>query len=76
MLGSLDESHIIRTIEYWDIERQRRPTFEHRAVIVAERITSRFFNVLVSARRGPARVLPASAHRRGSSMAHRQSPIS
>jgi len=24
-LGALDESHIIRTIEYWDIERQRRP---------------------------------------------------
>ncbi|NPV24438.1 hypothetical protein [Bradyrhizobium aeschynomenes] len=46
MLGTLDESHIIRTIEYWDIERQRRPTAEHRAVIVAEKITSRFFNVL------------------------------
>jgi len=46
MLGGLDESHIIRTIEYWDIERQRRPQFEHYAVIVAERITSRFFNVL------------------------------
>jgi hypothetical protein len=46
MLGALDESHIIRTIEYWDIERQRRPTSEHRAVIVAENITSRFFNVL------------------------------
>jgi hypothetical protein len=46
MLGALDESHIIRTIEYWDIERQRRPQSEHRAVIVAERITSRFFNVL------------------------------
>jgi hypothetical protein len=46
MLGALDESHIIRTIEYWDIERQRRPQFEHRAVIVAEQITSRFFNVL------------------------------
>ncbi len=46
MLGTLDESHIIRTIEYWDIERQRRPQFEHRAVIVAENITSRFFNVL------------------------------
>ena len=25
MLGVLDESHIIRTIEYWDVERQRRP---------------------------------------------------
>jgi hypothetical protein len=46
MLGKLDESHIIRTIEYWDIERQRRPQSEHRAVIVAEHITSRFFNVL------------------------------
>jgi len=46
MLGALDESHIIRTIEYWDIERQRRPNAEHRAVIVAEQITARFFNVL------------------------------
>jgi hypothetical protein len=46
MLGTLDESHIIRTIEYWDIERQRRPQSDHRAVIVAENITSRFFNVL------------------------------
>ena len=46
MLGTLDESHIIRTIEYWDIERQRRPDYDHRAVIVAEQITSRFFNVL------------------------------
>lgn len=46
MLGSLDESHIIRTIEYWDVERQRRPAFDHRAVIVAENITARFFNVL------------------------------
>jgi hypothetical protein len=46
MLGHLDESHIIRTIEYWDIERQRRPQCDHRAVIVAEQITTRFFNVL------------------------------
>jgi hypothetical protein len=46
ILGTLDESHIIRTIEYWDIERQRYPTLEHRAVIVAEEITSRFFNVI------------------------------
>jgi hypothetical protein len=46
MLGAVDESHIIRTIEYWDIERQRRPQFDHRAVIVAEQITSRFFNVI------------------------------
>jgi hypothetical protein len=46
MLGALDESHIIRAIEYWDIERQRYPTYEHRAVIVAEEITARFFNVI------------------------------
>lgn len=46
MLGAVDESHIIRTIEYWDLERQRRPQFDHRAIIVAEQITSRFFNVI------------------------------
>jgi hypothetical protein len=46
MLGALDESHIIRTVEYWDVERQRRPQFDHRAVIVGEQITSRFFNLL------------------------------
>jgi hypothetical protein len=46
MLGTVDESHIIRTIEYWDIERQRYPNLQHTAVIVAEEITSRFFNVI------------------------------
>jgi hypothetical protein len=45
-LGKTDETHIIRTIEYWDIERKRYPQFEHCAVIVAEEITSRFFNVI------------------------------
>ena len=45
-LGSVDESHIIRTIEYWDIERRRYPKREHIAVIVAEDITSRFLNVI------------------------------
>ena len=45
-LGSLDESHIIRTIEYWDIERRRYPQYEHIAVIVAEDVTSRFLNVI------------------------------
>lgn len=46
MLGKVDESHIIRTIEYWDIERRRFPALEHRAVIVAEEITNRFFNII------------------------------
>ncbi|OGW25096.1 MAG: hypothetical protein A2X59_11050 [Nitrospirae bacterium GWC2_42_7] len=45
-LGSTDESHIIRTIEYWDIERKRYPQYDHVAVIVAEDITSRFLNVI------------------------------
>ncbi|WP_082988536.1 hypothetical protein [Bordetella bronchialis] len=45
-LGKTDESHIIRTIEYWDIERKRYPQYEHTAVIVAEDITSRFLNVV------------------------------
>jgi hypothetical protein len=45
-LGATDESHIIRTIEYWDIERKRYPQYEHCAVIVAEDITSRFLNVI------------------------------
>ena len=45
-LGSSDESHIIRTIEYWDIERKRYPQYDHVAVIVAEEITSRFLNVI------------------------------
>jgi hypothetical protein len=45
-LGTVDESHIIRTIEYWDLERKRYPQYEHAAVIVAEEITSRFLNVI------------------------------
>ena len=45
-LGATDESHIIRTLEYWDTERRRYPQYEHIAVIVAEEITSRFFNVI------------------------------
>lgn len=45
-LGRVDESHIIRTIEYWDIERKRYPQYEHCAVIIAEDITSRFLNVI------------------------------
>ena len=45
-LGATDESHIIRTLEYWDIERKFYPQYEHVAVIVAEDITSRFLNVI------------------------------
>ena len=45
-LGRTDESHIIRTLEYWDIERKRYPQYDHCAVIVAEDITSRFLNII------------------------------
>ena len=45
-LGATDESHIIRTIEYWDLERKRYPQYEHSAVIAAEDITSRFLNII------------------------------
>ena len=45
-LGATDESHIIRTIEYWDLERRRYPQYDHVGVIVAEEITARFFNVI------------------------------
>lgn len=45
-LGSTDETHIIRTIEYWDNERSRNPHIDHIAVIVAEDITTRFLNVI------------------------------
>jgi hypothetical protein len=45
-LGKTDESHIIRVLEYWDIERKRYPNYEHTAVIIAEDITSRFMNVI------------------------------
>ena len=46
MLGKTDESHIIRTIEYWDLERKKNPHYNHIAVIAAEDITNRFFNVI------------------------------
>lgn len=45
-LGKTDESHIIRTIEYWDVEKKRYPQYDHCAVIIAEDITSRFLNVI------------------------------
>ena len=45
-LGASDPSHIIRTIEYWDIERKHLTQYDHCAVLVAEDITSRFLNVV------------------------------
>jgi hypothetical protein len=45
-LGNTDESHIIRTIEYWDLLERTNPTYDHVAVIVAEHLSGRFFNVI------------------------------
>lgn len=45
-LGKTDESHIIRTIEYWDIEKKRYPQYDHCAIIIAEEITTRFNNII------------------------------
>lgn len=45
-LGKTDPSHIVRTIEYWDSERKRNKAYSHTAVIIAEDITNRFFNVI------------------------------
>ena len=46
MLGDTDPDHIVRTIEYWDLVRRKWPQRQHFAVLVAERITKRFFNVI------------------------------
>ena len=45
-LGETDPSHIIRTIEYWDLERKRYQKYDHVAVIIAEQITGRFMNII------------------------------
>ena len=46
MLGPTDPNHIIRCIEYWDVERRRYPAYDHVAVLVAEEVTGRFLNVI------------------------------
>lgn len=46
-LGQTDESHIIRTVECWDIERKRYPQYDHCAVFVVEDITSRYLRQAV-----------------------------
>lgn len=45
-LGKTNPSHIIRTIEYWDNENKSRPKLKHIAVLIAEEITGRFYNVI------------------------------
>ena len=60
-LGKSDETHIIRTLEYWDIERKRYPQYEHVAVLVAEDVTSRFLNV-ISLFNGVIPIIAIQAH--------------
>jgi hypothetical protein len=45
-LEKTDESHIFRSMEYWDLERKRYTQYDHVAVLIAENITSRFLNVI------------------------------
>jgi hypothetical protein len=46
MLGETDPSHIIRTIEYWDLEKRRYPQRQHFPVLIAETFNRRYFNVI------------------------------
>ena len=46
MLGETDPSHIIRTIEYWDLIRRKWPQRQHFGVLIAEKISKRYFNVI------------------------------
>lgn len=46
MLGRLDESHLVRSIEYWDAEQRASPGYEHVAVLAAEELPPRLLRVL------------------------------
>lgn len=46
MLGPTDECHLIRAVEYWDVERRKWPGYDHCAVLIAEDVASRFLNVI------------------------------
>lgn len=46
MLGETDPSHIIRAIEYWDLEKRKYPQRQHFSVLVAESFDRRYFNVI------------------------------
>ena len=59
-LGATDESHIIRAIEYWDLERRRYPQYEHVAVLVAEDVTSRTRRVYPRASGGTSELIGAA----------------
>jgi hypothetical protein len=58
-LGATDGAHIIRTIEYWEIEESRYPQYEHVGVLVAEDITR-----TGTPRRGPPTSHPSAPRTR------------
>lgn len=45
-LGDLNPDHLVRTIEYWSVEKQRYPQYDHCAVLIAEDVSDRMMNVL------------------------------
>ena len=45
-VGRTNPDHIVRAIEYWDIEQKRYPKKDHIAILIAENITGRFFNII------------------------------
>ena len=46
MLGETNPDHIVRSIEYWDIEKRRFPQRQHFSVLIAESFDRRYFNVI------------------------------
>lgn len=44
--GTLDESYITNSIEYWDMERVMFPALEYKVVIVTEEITPSLLNIM------------------------------
>lgn len=45
-LGRLDESHLLRAIGYWNIERKKYPHYDHSAVVIAEKITPKMLDLI------------------------------
>lgn len=46
MLGRLDESHLVRSVEYWDAAQRVSPGYQHVAVLAAEELPPRLLRVL------------------------------
>ncbi len=45
-LGRLNESHLLRAVGYWNIERKNSPLYEHNAVVIAEDIEDRMLDLI------------------------------